>query len=1030
MGYKILRPVAILVLFFFSWTFLGIYNLAYAISNSSELRVQSSESKAQRPEEKLQKGIEDITQTIERVKKVKTHEELINEKERLRTKRQEIEGNDEEIKKQFAETEQKIKGLPDEIKQRHKDFVKKYEENLNTLKRNLDDIEKAETAEEVKVEVEKAKTFLEKVRPPKKHIPLDPNKLPHRKAEPTKKKPRIKKEDFEKEAGQIPLYPPLLKGDIGGLKGQGKPILLASIGDLQGILTNVATQALVPPTQADLSETIEIQFTKELREIATLLENNPVYLYEFVRNNFVYEPYYGSVKGSQSTLLLQRGNDFDQASLLIALLRVSNIPARYVYGTVEIPIEKLMDWIGGVTDPNIAAQVFATGGIPGKLITEGGKIKYVQMEHVWVEAYVPYGNYRGVLNDPTAPKTWIPLDPSFKVHVPNPNAIDMAELQGFDIDNYFSTYLQTVKPTTPAKEYLRNTINYVNNNLAGQSFYDLLASGPISDKILGLLPNTLPYPVKVVGARFSSIPDSYSHHISLQLIDPNFDETILSYTASWSTLLHKRFTLSYVSATTLDEQTIAAYGGIYSTPPYLIRVKPVLKVEGITVAEGMAVNMAYDITCQMNFYQSGNVLANVETNILTIGAPIAIGLGAGYTTGRIITYRASKLELAVNSGQSGEPILGEYLNLLALNYLQEFDSSRKMIAKTMKLLDTNRVAELMVGVDLGVSYIFNVPRAVNISGLFIDVDYNISTLADITGDQTKVRRFQILSGTTSSALEHTMFETIIGAEAVSAIKALQIANVQGIPIYRIDSNNISTILPILQLSSEVKTDIQNAVQTGKVVTVSEQNIQLNDWNGVGYIILDPVTGAGAYMINGISGGHLTTVTSALQSLINAGKMTKDEAKKFILDHKKSIWFFAPVEGSIKSGFKTKDRPNHKGVDFSVPIGSSVNAVADGIVTRAEYSTSFGNVIYIDHGAGVETRYAHNCELWVSNGQKVITGEYIARSGNTGEVESDGKLLPADYPRCIENDPKGAHVHFEILLNGDQVDPESFFMIVY
>lgn len=1008
----LLRLIALTVLFFFSWTFLGIYNLAYAIDKQLS---QSSlnQPKEQKPEEKLQKGIEDITQTIERVKKAKTHEELQGEKENLRQKRSEIEGHDAEIRKQFTETEEKIKGLPDEIKQRHKDFVKKYEENLNILRRNLDDIEKAETAEEVKVEVEKAKTFLEKTKPPSKHKPLDPNKLPHRTPEPVKKEPRL------------------------NYSSQTSPILIASIGDLQGILTNAATQALAPPTAADLAETAEVQFTSELREISTLLENNPVLIYEFVRNNFVYEPYYGSIKGSQSTLLLQRGNDFDQASLLIALLRVSNIPARYVYGTVEIPIEKLMDWIDGVADPNIAAQVLATGGIPGELLTEGGKIKYAQMEHVWVEAYIPYGNYRGVMNDPTAPKTWIPLDPSFKVHAPNPNAIDMAELQGFDIDNYFSTYLQTIKPTTPAKEYLRNTINYVNNNLTGQSFYDLLSSGPISDKVLGLLPNTLPYPVKVVGARFSSIPNSYSHRISFQLINPNFDETILSYTASWSTLLHKRFTLSYAPATASDEQVISTYGGIYSTPPYLIQVKPILKVDGMAVAEGGSINMAYDITCQINFYQPNGVLVNAESNVLTAGAPIAIGLGAGYTTGRVITYRASKLEAAVNNGQSGEPILGEYLNLLALNYLQELDSSRKMIAKTMKLLDTNRIAELMVGVGLQVLYIFNVPRAVSISGLFIDVDYNTSTLVDITGDQTKVRRFQILSGMTSSALEHTMFETIIGIEAVSAIKALQVANVQGIPIHKIDASNISTKLPLLQLGSEVKTDIQNAVQTGKVVTVSEQNIQLNDWNGVGYIILDPVTGAGTYMINGISaGGHLTTVTSALQSLINAGNMTKDEAKKFILDHKKSIWFFAPVEGAIGSKFGPRKGKMHKGVDFSVPIGSSVNAVADGIVTKVEYSTSdsYGYAIYINHGAGVETLYAHNCELWVSAGQKVITGEYIARSGNTGQVWSSsynsGDYLPKDYPRCNENDPKGAHVHFEIHLNGEPVDPDSFDMISY
>ena len=202
MSYKILRPIAILILFFFSWTFLGIYNLAYAIDKQLS---QSSlnQPKEQRPEEGFEKSIKEVEDTINNLKKVKTHEELINEKDSLRAKRQEIETQDIEIRRQFQDTEKKLKdaGLSPEILDRHNKIVKHYEDNINELRRNLDDIEKAETKNEIDSVTEKIKTHLEKTRPPSKHIPLDPNKLPHRKAEPTKKKPRIKKEDFEKELG-------------------------------------------------------------------------------------------------------------------------------------------------------------------------------------------------------------------------------------------------------------------------------------------------------------------------------------------------------------------------------------------------------------------------------------------------------------------------------------------------------------------------------------------------------------------------------------------------------------------------------------------------------------------------------------------------------------------------------------------------------------------------------------------------------------------------------------------------------------
>ena len=1052
---KLIKAVSIIVLIFFSWTFGGVFEIAQAISNSTEgQKSRSAEVKTKitppglplpqgegkKPEEQFQKTIEDIDSIIYDQMSAFGDQQKTNEnKKKLRGKKTEIESLDIEIKKQFTETEGKIKDLPEVIKQRHRDFVKKYAENLNELRAKLDAIDKAKDQAELKAEVEKTDAFLEKVKPPKKHQKLDPNKLPNRTEEPVFKEPRTKPEEFLNNSQKSVVKSQKVKPILLAMNGEATGLLSSPIPEIQNSdpMLLAATDSLPsgsyqialanPPTDADLAETIEVQFTPELQEIANLLEHNPVLLYEFVRNNFEYEPYHGSVKGSQSTLLLQSGNDFDQASSLIALMRVSGIPARYVYGTVEIPIEKVMKWVGGATNPNVAAQILATGGIPGKLITEGGQIKYAQMEHVWIEAYLPYGNYRGIINDPNAPRTWIPLDPSFKLYDPNPNATDLAELQGFNIDDYFATYLQSIKPKTPAKDYLKTTIDNVDTNLPGQSFYDLLATAPIIDKTLDYLPDTLPYPVIVAGEKFSTIPEIYRHKITVELTDANYYETLLSYTASWSALLHNRVTLSYIPASASDEATMARYGGIYSTPSYLIQVKPVLSVEGTAVATGGAVNMASDIVCQMNIDGLGGK-RNLIINTLTVGATHAIGLGSGTTNGRIITYRTAKLDAAVTAGESGEPILGEYLNLLALNYLQELDSSRKMIAGTMKILDKNAMSELMVGVDLGVTYLYGAPLNVVINGLTIDADYIASAAFDMGGDQTKVRRYRILTGVTSSALEHTVFEAITGGEAISAVKALQLANEQGIPIHRIDLSNISEKLHLLQLSNEVKADIQNCVAAGKVITVSERNVQLNNWNGVGYIVLDPNKGTGGYMISGgLSGGSLTAVTAYLKSLISSGKMTKEEAKQYILSHRSQIWFIAPAEGSIISKFGKRGTGFHKGIDLSVSNWTTVLSVAKGIVHVHNDPIGYGKAVYIDHGAGVETRYGHNCEILVRDGEEVVDGQEIAKSGNTGGVRSNNRPLPSDYPRCSK-DPdfqKGSHVHFEIRLLGQPIDPETF-----
>ena len=87
------------------------------------------------------------------------------------------------------------------------------------------------------------------------------------------------------------------------------------------------------------------------------------------------------------------------------------------------------------------------------------------------------------------------------------------------------------------------------------------------------------------------------------------------------------------------------------------------------------------------------------------------------------------------------------------------------------------------------------------------------------------------------------------------------------PIYTIRQSNIDTVLPQLQIGADVKSDIANAVNAGKQVTVSKSNINLNGWTGCGYIITDPLTGAGAYMISGGQNGAFLVMLAGLLLLI-------------------------------------------------------------------------------------------------------------------------------------------------------------------
>ncbi len=114
--------------------------------------------------------------------------------------------------------------------------------------------------------------------------------------------------------------------------------------------------------------------------------------------------------------------------------------------------------------------------------------------------------------------------------------------------------------------------------------------------------------------------------------------------------------------------------------------------------------------------------------------------------------------------------------------------------------------------------------------------------------------------------------------------------------------------------------------------------------------------------------------------------------------------------------------NHKGIDFCTrgatgnTYGKAIRAAADGVVYSAEYHYSWGNNVYINHGDGVYTRYAHCSSIVVSAGQEVKQGQIIAYVGNTGNVS----------PRPSESNPHaGAHLHFEVWVNGTRVNPEPW-----
>jgi hypothetical protein len=102
-----------------------------------------------------------------------------------------------------------------------------------------------------------------------------------------------------------------------------------------------------------------------LADLAHGLQNDPALIFDYVHNHIDYVPYFGALKGAALTMLDGSGNDFDQAALMVALLRHAGYPARFVYGAMSIPYEDLANWVGVDNNPALIRKALASGGIPG-----------------------------------------------------------------------------------------------------------------------------------------------------------------------------------------------------------------------------------------------------------------------------------------------------------------------------------------------------------------------------------------------------------------------------------------------------------------------------------------------------------------------------------------------------------------------------------------------------------------------------------------------------------------------------------------
>jgi transglutaminase-like putative cysteine protease len=635
--------------------------------------------------------------------------------------------------------------------------------------------------------------------------------------------------------------------------------------------TKIASKALsTAPSADDLAETDEIQFTPAIRDLAVTLGKDATKIHWWVRNNIEFLPTYGGMQSSDLTLKSGRGNAFDIASLQLALYRASGIPSRYVYGTVEVSTGQVMNWVGGVNRPEAAVALMSQGGIPISTIIEGGRIARVQLEHVWVEAFVDYYPSRGVVN--RNPSTWIPSDAAFKqytysdgmdikANVPFDAAAVLASAKGatYAEGNGWVQNLSSASLQSQIEAYQTRVGSYVAAQNPNATPGDVLGTKQIVATTLAFLPATLPYKTIAIGGRFQRLPDNLRYRVAMKFYSSQADRESESpafvVNKPLSVVSGSRVSLTYPAASSADQAILsnAIASDQLSFPAYLVHTTPTLSVEDAVMATGPTATVGTPQLLSIDMVSPSGIRTK-DYNI-TAGDLSVLGLNPAGFTASFLTSRTAQHDLAVVNEQNPA---AESLYQVVVGWWAQKHAFNGVVSAANHVVTYQLPSHALAAAPVSVRFAFGVARSASYKRRVVDGKEDLLSVVHRDMDDEVRRRCMVAFGKVGSSLEGLIFHQAFAVPAnlvISTTSMLKSANDQGVRTYTVTQANAASVLPQLQLDPDVQGDVTNAVGAGMRVTVPQRDVQVGQFLGTGYIVEDPVSGAAAYLISGgLNGG--------------------------------------------------------------------------------------------------------------------------------------------------------------------------------
>jgi len=640
----------------------------------------------------------------------------------------------------------------------------------------------------------------------------------------------------------------------------------------------------------DFSTSDDVDRSKDIKDLAAELGKSPKNIYNWVYNNIHYIPSFGSIQGATQTLHNKQGNAFDIASLLISLLRESNVPARYVYGTVLMSADQVNNWVGGVDDIQSARVIMAQGGIPGSAVSYGGRHEKLRFEHVWVEAY-------GLFNEDRRFK-WNPMDAAFKQYNYT-EGVDLLSEAGIDSDQ-FQGVVEHAGTVNEAEGWVSNVdITEMQTQLAHyqtaiQDYLSGLPENTVLSEVIGgqkIIKHTadsipaLPYEDFVRTRSFAELPDKLRHYFRVELaskpsgiggaLGGSNGTTLMSFQQSLPQLAGKELALSFRPATVDDEGVVASiFEGVDSLEGIpteldagLFDVVGEVTVNGVVVASSEALPFGSLLQTHKGFIDPRFGYRNTSSPIVA-GDYQAIGIDLQGVTGNQFLKTLAEIESVQGlvseqnfDGLNRHDLTGKVLQAGVLMYFSVNDVMTRLAALLNGFVHYRMPSFGTFSTHSQVDVFWGAANTVKLGGMVMDIDWLMANNEGKVNCWQDWVAFNSMTGQMASAYEHVVPEQMFSTEElpvefVSTVKALQIANQEGQRIYTITPENIGAVLPLIDASGQIKNDIQLAVAAGNIAKIHERPIHYQDYIGSGYVLLDEKTGSGAYKISGGGNGAM------------------------------------------------------------------------------------------------------------------------------------------------------------------------------